>query len=498
VGSAAIGPVSGPTRSCLSAGAGGEAAASLPAWTRASALAASDTPVRALARLLDGDVVSPATPAYTTARQLWDTRFDALRPRAIAYCANAADVQRTVRWGRAHGIRIVARSGGHSYGGYSSGNGVVIADVSRLASVTATGSQAAVGAGARLIDLYSTLAAHGVTVPGGSCASVGVAGLALGGGVGYSSRLLGTTADAMQGLRIVTADGSLLTCDATRNSDLFWACRGGGGGNFGIAVDFTFRTAPVSTVSLYEIEWPWAQAAQAVEAWQAFAPHAPDQLFAVCDLIATQAAGPAHVVSAGQFFGSEAALTSLIQPLASTGTPMRVKTQTLTYLEAALHWAGCRDAGTCTDRRLTFKAKSDYVRTPLAAPAVDALVAAIAARQGQGPGAIYLDAYGGAINRVGAGATAFVHRDELFSIQYTAQWPAGSSAATAQSVSWLEALHAQLRPDVSGFAYQNYIDPQLAGWAQAYYGSNLPRLKAVKRRHDPTNAFRSAQSVPLR
>jgi FAD/FMN-containing dehydrogenase len=301
----------------------------------------------------------------------------------------------------------------------------------------------------------------------------------------------------MQRLRIVTADGSLLTCDATHNSDLYWACRGGGGGNFGIAVDFTFRTAPVTTVSLYEIEWPWPQAAQAVAAWQAFAPHAPDQLFSVCDLIATTASGPAHVVSSGQFFGTETDLESLIQPLVATGTPTRVKTQTLSYLDAALHYAGCRDAGSCTDRRLTFKAKSDYVRTPLDATAVGALVSAIAARQGQGPGAIYMDAYGGAINRVAPGATAFVHRNELFSIQYTAQWQSGSAAAAAASAAWLEATHQQLRSAVSGFAYQNYIDPQLAGWANAYYGANLPRLKAVKRRYDPANAFRSAQSIPL-
>jgi FAD/FMN-containing dehydrogenase len=485
-------------RAFLRRSAGVAVVAALPAWTRASAVAASDPAVHALASLLDGDVVTPASPAYATARQLWDTRFDSLRPRAIAYCANAADVQRTVRWGRAHGIRIVPRSGGHSYGGYSSGNGVVVADVSRLASIATSSGHAVVGAGAQLIDVYATLAAHGVTVPGGSCASVGIAGLALGGGVGYSSRQLGTTADAMRRVQIVTADGSLLTCDAAHNADLFWASRGGGGGSFGIAVDFTFRTSPVSTVSLYEIEWPWAQAAQAVSAWQAFAPHAPNQLFSVCDLIATAATGPPHVVSAGQFFGSEAALTALIQPLTSTGAPTRVKTQTLTYLNAALHWAGCRDAGSCTDRRLTFKAKSDYVRTPLPAAAVNALVAAIAARQGQGPGAIYLDAYGGAINAVPAAATAFVHRNELFSIQYTAQWQAGSSPAATQSAAWLQAVHAQLGPDVSGSAYQNYIDPQLAGWAQAYYGSNLPRLKTVKRRYDPTNAFRSAQSVPPR
>jgi FAD/FMN-containing dehydrogenase len=453
----------------------------LPAWLKVAAPA--DPAVAALARTLDGEV------RYRDPQGLWDARFDSLRPRAVAFCANAADVQRVVRWGRAHRVRIVPRSGGHSYAGYSSGNGVVVADVSRLHRVAVSGAAATIGAGTRLIDVYAGLWKHGVTIPGGSCAGVGIAGLALGGGVGYSSRLFGTTADSIRRVRIVTADGRLLTCDATHNANLFWACRGGGGGNFGIVTELGFATHPVSTVSRYEIEWPYAQAAQAVAAWQAFAPHAPDELFSVLDLISS--AGKAHVVSGGQFFGSEADLASLIQPLTSTGTPIRVRTFTLSYLDAVLHFAGCREAAACTDRRLTFKAKSDYVRKPLSEDGIARLVSAIAARQSQGPGAIYLDAYGGAINRVAPGATAFVHRDRLYSIQYTAQW----SGASTQSLAWLEGLYAQMRPYVSGFAYQNYIDPQLRNWEHAYYGANLARLRAVKRQVDQHNVFRFAQSI---
>jgi hypothetical protein len=467
----------------------------LPAWTRS--VGAGDPAVTALAHALDGDVVRPGTARYAEARQLWDSRFDALHPRAIAYCANATDVQRTIRWGSRYGIRVVPRSGGHSYAGYSSGNGVVVADVSRLDRIAATGGTATVGAGARLIDVYSALWQKGKTIPGGSCPSVGIAGLALGGGIGYSSRLLGTTADALRRFQIVTADGRLLTCDASHNADLFWACRGGGGGNFGVVTELTFATHPVAMVSRYEIEWPWAQAEQAVTAWQAFAPHAPDGLFSVLDLIATDPSAPgarAHVVSGGQFFGSEADLTSLIQPLASTGTPMRVRTFTLSYFDAVLHWAGCRDSGACTDRRIAFKAKSDYVNNPLPAIGIKQLVAGVEARQGTGLGALYLDPYGGAINRVPKSQTAFVHRDALYSIQYTAQW----SGSATQSLAWLDGLYAQMRPYVSGFAYQNYIDPQLRDWQHAYYGSNLSRLKAVKRKVDPKNAFRFPQSIPLR
>jgi FAD/FMN-containing dehydrogenase len=479
--------------------AGVAAAAAVPAWVGELAHAAGgDAAVRELARQLDGDVVVPGSARYATAHLLWDTRFDALRPRALAYCANAADVQRVVRWGRRNHVRVTPRSGGHSYGGYSSGNGVVVADVSRLKRVTAAGGTATVGAGAKLIDVANGLWQHRVAIPGGSCPTVGIAGLALGGGAGYSGRRLGLTSDNLRRLKIVTADGSLLTADAKHHADLLWASRGGGGGNFGIATELTFATHPVSTVATYEIEWPWAQAEQAVAAWQAFAPHAPDALFAVCDLIATDPSVPnarAHVTSAGQFFGSESDLKTLIAPLVNTGSPIRVRTSTLSYIDAVAHWAGCRDAAACSEGRLTFKAKSDYVNRPLSAAAIRRLVRAIDARQGVGKGAFYLDPYGGAINRVPKGATAFVHRDALFSIQYTAQWKPGGAA---KAIAWLNGAYAAMRPAVSGFAYQNYIDPSLRTWQHAYYGSNLARLKAVKRKYDPHNAFRFAQSIPLR
>jgi Berberine and berberine like len=244
-------------------------------------------------------------------------------------------------------------------------------------------------------------------------------------------------------------------------------------------------------VSTYSIEWPWAQAAQALAAWQQFAPHAPDALFSVLDLIATDLATPgarAHVVSAGQYFGPESDLPSLLQPLTGVGTPTRVVTKRLSYLDAVVHWAGCRDAASCTEARSAFAAKSDYVAAPLPAVAISTVVNAVAARQGHGRGAIYFDASGGAINRVPKAATAFVHRDSLFSIQYT-------SGGDNSSLTWLANLYAQMRPHVSGFAYQNYIDPNLRAWPHAYYGANLPRLEAIKRKVDPHGFFRFRQSI---
>jgi FAD/FMN-containing dehydrogenase len=490
----------------LAAGAVGSLAA------RLAQAALDDAPLHELAHSIEGTVVVPGSPAYARARLLESTRFDAVHPRAIVYCANAGDVAKAVRWARKHQIHVVARSGGHSYGGYSTTTGVVL-DVSRLDAVTVAPDRrtSSIGAGAQLIDVYAKLFAHGVTIPGGSCATVGIAGLALGGGVGYSSRKLGLTCDNVRRVQIVTADGRLLVCDDTHHPDLFWALRGGGGGNFGIVTSFRFDVHAATSLSTYSIEWPWEQAAQAVQAWQAFAPTAPDELFSVCDLLATDpAAGArAHVVSSGQFFGSEADLVALIRPLTDTGTPTRVTTQRRTALDAALFWAGCRNESVAqchttprgTLSRTSFKAKSDYAARQLPAEAIAALASAIDARQAGallGRGSILMDPYGGAISRVPATATAFVHRDQLFSLQYVADLgPHPTGSRVAANTGWLDQLHAAMRPWVSGQSYQNYIDPGLAGWQAAYYGSNLARLRKVKRAYDPKNVFRFPQSIPL-
>ena len=153
-----------------------------------------------LARSLDGTLITRASPRYANAKQLYDTRFDAIRPLAIAYCQSVGDVQKCVRWARQNRVRLAARSGGHSYGGYSSVQNGLVVDVSRLDGVranTAAGT-ARVGAGAILIDVYNGLWQSHVSIPGGSCPTVGIAGLALGGGAGFSGRKYGLTSDTIR------------------------------------------------------------------------------------------------------------------------------------------------------------------------------------------------------------------------------------------------------------------------------------------------------------
>src|SRR5207247_3324378 len=168
-----------------------------------------------------------------------------------------------------------------------------------------------------------------------------------------------------------------------------------------IVTHFTVRPGPVGMVSTCSIEWPWAQAKQAVAAWQKFAPHAPDELFSICNLSASGRGGTTHVVAFGQFFGSESALRSLIAPLANTGTPTRVSTDTMSYMSGVMKWAGCHqtvDACHLEPRgtlgRETFKSGSDYFARTLPAAGIAALVRSLELRQHGGrPGSLLLDAY---------------------------------------------------------------------------------------------------------
>jgi FAD/FMN-containing dehydrogenase len=491
---------SGPAAAAARAGAkkGGASSHGPPDW-------------RTLAASLKGTLTVSSDAAYPAQAEVYNALY-APRPAAIASCANASDVQRCVAFARAHHVAMVARSGGHSYGGYSAGPGLVI-DVTPIHSIAlggpgaAGGTNATVGAGARLLDVYNTLGAQGRLLPGGSCPTVGIAGLALGGGIGVFGRAYGLTCDHIEAVQVVTADGVLRHCSPTRHADLYWASRGGGGGNFGVVTSFTFRTHPIPDVTLFTLEWPWAAAAGALDAWLRWIPFAPDELWANCQLSPGTTAGSGLVKVTGVYAGSVAACASALVPLqAAVGSaPTYRFVGPEDYLRAMLIEAGCegKPVSQCvsTSTRHAFAVKSTFLNDPLPEATVANLVEALEDRNTSVPGAgggIVFDGFGGAINAVGAAEMAFVHRGAIACAQYSLAWgttappPATLSAGRA----WLSRLAQVLAPAAQG-SYQNYIDPTLSNWAQAYYGANLGRLRRVKAVYDPDNVFHFAQSIPL-
>lgn len=199
-----------------------------------------------LRRAIRGHVFAPGQPGFDSVAHVFNRRFDHVLPIVVARPADVQDVRDAIRFTVTHGVRVRARSGGHSYEGYSTlADGVVI-DLRRLNSVNLDRRHglATIGAGSQLIDVSSALAHHGATLPTGSCPSVGIAGVTLGGGFGVASRKFGLTLDSFVAVRMVTADGDPRTVDDQSDPDLFWALRGGGG-NFGVVTDFVFKIHPL-------------------------------------------------------------------------------------------------------------------------------------------------------------------------------------------------------------------------------------------------------------
>ncbi len=477
------------------AAAGGVALAVFGSGTALAGAALRRGSPGSLAGAIRGEVIERGQRGFGAAAHVYNRRFDSTLPQAVARPLDAEDVRDAVAWLVAHGVPLRARSGGHSYAGYSTLSGGVVLDLRRLSRVRLDrrAGVATIGAGAQLIDVYAALARAGVTIPAGSCPSVGIGGHALGGGMGLAGRAFGLTTDSLIGATIATADGRLRNVDQRSDSELLWALRGGGGGNFGVVTSLRLRVHRIPRASSwFMVSWPWSSAGDALDAWLRWAPRADQRVSSVFHL----QTGPG-VLTAGQYMGPARDLSRLLAPLQGVaGAALRTGDQD--YMGLQVRWANClgRTLTSChTDGtrpggalgRMSFDAKSDFITRPLSAAGRDVLISAIERRQGRpGSAAILFDSYGGAINRVAPNATAFIHRNAAACIQYLS-YNGGTS--------WLAQTHAAMRRHVSGMAYQNYIDPALTGWRRAYYGSNYPTLVQVQQRVDPDHFFNFPQAI---
>jgi FAD/FMN-containing dehydrogenase len=433
---------------------------------------------------------------FVAAAHVYNERFDSIRPDAVVFAHGPDDIQATIRYAVANGVALRARSGGHSYAGYSTVSGGIVLDLHNIKSIGVDhgAGTATVGAGCQLIDVYSGLAAHGATIPGGSCPSVGVSGVTMGGGMGLAGRAYGLTLDNLHSAVITTADGKRRTVSASSDPDLFWGIRGGGGGNFGVVSEFTYKVHSLpSTAAYFFVYWPWSSAAEALHAWLGWAPHTDDRATSIFHL---NAGDPPSVLIAGQYLGTDSQLDKILKPMRDIAGASAY-TSRKAYLPLQLEWAGCEglSVNAChtvgassggTLQRESFDAKSDYLGKVLSESAAHSLVNAVASRSGTGSGAVLFDSYGGKINSVAEDATAFVHRDQLCAMQYLSY--NGDS-------SWLHNTWHGMRPHVSGQAYQNYIDASQPNWQHAYYAGNYARLEALRTQVDPHHFFNFPQAI---
>jgi len=453
-------------------------------------------PIAALKAALDPKKDMVLIPVTQTSRQ-YDISFSKrtqLTPRVRVVAASAGAVSGTLLWAVNNGLGFAIRSGGHSYEGSSQSPDLVI-DVRGMQGIKLSGDSKSVtiGAGSSLGSVYEALASSHLAIPAGSCFPVGVAGHSLGGGFGLLGRPFGLACDNILSMEVVDASGKILTASEQENPDLFWALRGGGNGNFGVVTNFKFRTSAVNMVAKFAITWtrPVTQAVKIVQAWQQWLENVPSSITGTLHLTKAKG-GLIQVHMAGLSVQSESSLKVELKRLQRlAGAASVLGTKTMSFHQAATIF----DGGEPNPDSILMKAKSDYVTEPMTEQGILTLLNGLVKAPGEI--AVLCDTYGGAINKVAADATAFVHRaNTRYVMQYYMQWD--SAGATNTNIAMMRTLYASMRPYVSGGCYVNYCDLDLGdGYAKAYWGDNLPRLTKIKAEVDPKNIFRHAQSVPL-
>lgn len=408
-------------------------------------------------------------PGYDEARRPAISNFQHFRPQAIAYCTNAADVAATLAQARQAGLPVAIRSGGHCFAGRSSTDGIVI-DVGPMSAVAVEGRTATVGAGTRLAGLYDALDGHGVTLPAGCGPTVGIAGLALGGGIGILGRAHGLTCDRLRAAEIVLADGSLVRCDAQEHPDLFWALRGAGGGQFGVVTTLEFDLLPAPMATMFHLVWPQAHAAAVIDAWQRWAPDAPDEVSA-----SLHVGADVHVF--GAMLDGRAATQRQLDALVDRAAagPATAELAHLPCREVKRRLVGRGAAEPLGDRH----ARSGFFRRLLPADSIAELV-----RTRPADAVLDFAPWGGAYNRVAVDATAFPHREERFMVTYVV----GDRSELAQAWPVIDGFG-------SGGVYPNFPDLDLPDPWRAYHGPNLERLLHVKATYDPDGFFAFPQSL---
>ncbi|WP_327635600.1 FAD-binding oxidoreductase [Kribbella sp. NBC_00482] len=405
------------------------------------------------------DLIGPDHKLYDVLRKPALPQYDDIRPAAIARCSSPSDVIEALSYARSTNLPVTPRGGGHCFAGRSSTRGLML-DLSPLSTITVdpAGAVATVGAGARLASVYRGLHEYGLTIPAGCGPTVGIAGLTLGGGLGLLGRRYGLTCDRLVAATVVLADGNVLTCDAEREADLFWALRGAGGGQFGVVTSLVFAAVLSPTATRFKLTWPRTHAAEVIAAWQSWAPDAPDDLTASLTVNADQV----------QVFG--ATLTTFGPGPLSTLSPE-------IDLRADLSWPALKASLSEDDPGYgIIHSKSEFFRNPLPPDAITQLLNTGCE--------LNFTPMGGAYNRIPVDATAFAHRNERFLLEHAG--PDRNAVRRSWSIA-----HAY----ASGAVYPNFPDPDLTDWPTAYHGPNYPRLRDLKARYDPANVFEFPQSL---
>ncbi len=425
-----------------------------------------------------GQVFEAADPGYNDARRIWNASVDK-HPRVIARCAGLADVMAAVNFARSNDLVTAIRGGGHNVGGRALCDDGMVIDLSRMSAVyvDCIKRTVRVQGGATLGDMDRETHIFGLAVPCGIVAKTGIGGLTLGGGVGWLIRKCGMTIDNLLSCQLVTAENRVFTASASEHEDLFWALRGGGG-NFGVVPSFEFRAHPVHTVIGGLLVYPRQAAIDVIRNFRDFVESAPDEVTAYAALLHGPDGSPIVGVIPC-YCGDITEAERVLEPLRRFGSPVMDAIQPLPFPVMQSLLASAFPDGT-----------HNYWKSTLQKELPDAAIAAIVEHGNKMKSPlsfVIIEHYGGAAGRIATDATAYPHRNLRWEILFGAQWT--DPTATPIHREWARSGEEMLLPYSANAHLASALDIESEEVINTAFGVNLPRLRAIKRKYDPTNFF---------
>ncbi len=408
------------------------------------------------------------------------------RPAVIARCKGAADVLACVRFAREHDLLVAVRGGGHSVAGKSVCDGGLMIDLSAMKGMRVDPARRTVRAetGLTLGEFDRETQAFGLATTLGVVSKTGIAGLTLGGGWGHLHAKYGLALDNVVGADLVTADGRLVTADATENQDLFWGIRGGGG-NFGIITSLKYQLHELGPVLGGAVFYPASKAEEVLRFFREFSETIPDELVIQCGSFTTPDNVQVFAVAAC-YCGTVAEGEKLLKPLRTFGPPVADAIGVMSYLQLQSMFDPFFPPG-----------RQTYVKSNFILALSEDAIRAIAQFAGKSPSlfsfAPFLEHWHGAATRVGITDTAFPHRQHSYNLMFWSNWE--SASESEKNIKWTRTCWSALRPYLVEGSYSNYVSDEGDAVERAAYGPNYDRLVALKNKYDPTNLFRMNHNI---
>jgi FAD/FMN-containing dehydrogenase len=444
-----------------------------------------DIPLEHLRAEIRGSVIGPSDDAYEQARRVHNGMIDR-HPAVIVRCSSVADVQAALAFGLDQGLPIAVRGGGHNVAGKAVVDDGIVIDLAGMKAIDVDPAARTVRAEAGLTwgEFDRATQASGLATTGGEISTTGIAGLTLGGGIGYLQRKHGLACDNLLSADVVTADGRSLTASETENPDLFWGLRGGGG-NFGIVTSFAYRLHPVGQVVAGAVVHPLSAAREAFARYRDFAASAPDDVAALFVMSVLPDGDWAVQLFVCHIGGVKAAARELA-PVREFGRPIADLIEPMGYC----------DVQTAFDADFPAGAKHYWKSSNLDSlgdDVIDTILDFVERGTSLRP-IVSLERFGGAVARVPADATAYGHRDAEYDVVIATQWT--DDAEEARQIGWARSFWEAMRPHSTDSVYVNYLGEEGDDRVRSAYGrAHHARLVELKRRYDPGNVFRSNQNI---